>query len=1144
MDSDIRMPLIRSSAEFGYLTRSRLSEDPKRLESPSNFKLGNSNAPLVNFVWPPCDPSNGTSCKLTEDIIKELSLSIQGVFPKVINSPYSFTDVKIMADEIHALAVTHEGYCVYVDITNNTFEEVLLSKYVLSLVLLCHDDSMAFVKEKDHGRIYCLDLPSMNVRKVLKVAGETNGIGKMCLDPDEEYLYARLWKGEIVRWSISTMGDYQVMLSDKIISCMNISPDGVVVIGTVDRRLLLFSLDFERIVEKCVDFIVDAYINFSDSGHLIILGMEKAIRVFEKETMNMVYEINVGCLANDCRMTRDNRYIIAALDTGQLAFFDTQVEGKELRIKIHESSIRSIHVSADQGKIYTFGLDCKLSHVKFPRLSLFRSLQEAKNPEQEASEDGNGPDLDGSFTQTGRKQKQVDEDGLFKPLCMVQPSGDILIAAGESNKIFLFQASTKQKSGELAGHQDYVFSLALLSESVLASGSADNSIMLWDFKEKLNQGKMLGHVGAVTALAKIDASRLASGSQDRTVKIWAWEDCILLHSINDVPEPVVALFVPRSTEIMVGTKRLLQCWHLQSYSLVFEKKCDTEVTCFRFAEVGRRRLIGLGLSDKALWLENPFSCQEITYWGPEEGKTYELLTYLREMMMGKIPNYDGSMDLWLISPYNINILHFYAYFNMPEYLAQSIANGTPLLNSVCNSNPLTISLEMKHKECVEMILKSAWKRSSYNPFTLSLITEASILTLNCIDTYLLPKFYRLLLTKPYALPKYCSEKTRLPVMHLSSTQALVPKHLLGEAAFAGNETEVYFLQSSIPLSLIPGSRNSIVFLRSFMNSKQSEVFATEFIQTVLQYKWDSVKWILFGEWLLFMAFFLSLIAGVVLQDVGFYSFCVIFGLGGLLTLFQIYYCILSRSFSCWTALDLVRSLLLTGYFLMRYFECPGEVWTRGHILLGALVLAFVQGLYYFQLCSKTRYIIRTAGEMLKESLSLVFLIVYVLAVAAVILYVNQESEEFEGEDFVTLLGLPTTQEISSVFTTFQEMVAPVIVFLVLLAVCTHSYEQSTEKLMISEYQAIAMLTLRGEYLMPWRRSQNCLQLVQVATHNRFVSMDKLKKVSKAVKIVKQEQDQHRYEISEGFGEIKEKLEALHQGIKEIKNEKRFSRKKN
>jgi hypothetical protein len=55
-------------------------------------------------------------------------------------------------------------------------------------------------------------------------------------------------------------------------------------------------------------------------------------------------------------MTDDNRYIVAALDTGQLAFFDTKTSFNELRIQIHESSIRSIYITKDQKKFTLLAL--------------------------------------------------------------------------------------------------------------------------------------------------------------------------------------------------------------------------------------------------------------------------------------------------------------------------------------------------------------------------------------------------------------------------------------------------------------------------------------------------------------------------------------------------------------------------------------------------------------------------------------------------------------------------------------------------------------------------------------------------------------------------------------------------------------------
>lgn len=1153
METDIRVPLIRATAEFGYLTKSRLSEDPNRLDSPklpANLLILVNQEEKPSRINTPSSKLQNSSVKNTEDIIKSLSQNIKEVFPKVINSPYSFTDVKILSSETHAIAVTNEGFLVYVDIHNNTFEESQLSQHSLAAVLVCRKDSLAFVKERDQGKIYCIDLPELKVRKTLKILGEsTNGIGRMCLSPEENYLYARLWKGEIIRWDIDTLGNYEVLLTDRNVSCMNISPDGIVVIGTLDRKLALYSLVFEKISEKPVDFIVDAYINFSSSGHLIILGMEKHIRVFEKETLTLVYEFHVGCQANECRMTNDNKFVIAALDSGHLAFYNTEHKEKEFKIKIHDSSIKSMHVTVNQEKIYTFGSDSKLSHVKFPRLSLFRT--------------GIDADISVNTPYSNREEGQLENDKslniidkqeneLFKPLCVVQThNGDHLIAGGESNKIFIFKSSTKSRESELIGHHDYVLSLSLLNEKTLASGSADHTIMIWYFKSNQHVHTLHGHVGAVTALSRIDINRLASGSQDRSVKIWAWENSILLYTISDLPEPVISLVVPRSNKLLIGMKKLIQCWTINNYSLIFEKKCDADLKSLRYTECGynddKKIFYALGNEDNALWIENPFTCKEITYWGPEEGKTYDLLTYIRDMMMGKIPPYDAEMDLWLVSPYNVNILHFYAYFNIPEYLGQSIANGTPLINSSTGSNPLTIALDKKYKECVEVIIKSAWKRYALNPYCFAGINAETIAELNYLDTYLLPKVYRLIVSKPYSAPKYCSKEASLPEVSLSFSSILVPKYLIGAKNFEGNEVEISFLQSNVPLYLNPGSNKSLELLKSLINCKQPEVFSTEMIQTILRFKWNGVKKHLFFEWVLFVLYFFALVYISLTENQDKVRFIIQYAMvsiGSFMFLFNLYYSILSCTFSCWAYVDFARTFTMILYFVLLMLDDSNYNLYRNPALIATVVLSFFEGIYFFKLFTGTRHIIRITSELIRESLSLLFLIFYVVFAVAVVICINSGYQsDPDSQVLISVTSMNDQDEIAKMFAVFMDYVGPAIIFVALIAVCGHNYEQSFKESKAVEYKEIAQLVLRGEYLMPWKRHDNWLQYIHICTHEKFVGIDRVKKVAKVVKQVKQDQDQYRFEFMEGFADIREKLEGMHLNIKSLKKERRSPRKK-
>eukprot|EP00948_MAST-09A_sp_MAST-9A-sp1_P000301 g301.t1 len=89
------------------------------------------------------------------------------------------------------------------------------------------------------------------------------------------------------------------------------------------------------------------------------------------------------------------------------------------------------------------------------------------------------------------------------------------IAAGYSSKFGCKQT--------LTGHNNYVYTIAILDENTFVSGSADSTIKVW---RKATNGQfkcvetLTGHTDFVYTIAILDENTFVSGSYDKTIKVW------------------------------------------------------------------------------------------------------------------------------------------------------------------------------------------------------------------------------------------------------------------------------------------------------------------------------------------------------------------------------------------------------------------------------------------------------------------------------------------------------------------------------------------------------------------------------------------------------------------------------------------------
>jgi WD40 repeat protein len=101
--------------------------------------------------------------------------------------------------------------------------------------------------------------------------------------------------------------------------------------------------------------------------------------------------------------------------------------------------------------------------------------------------------------------------------------GATLAAAGEDRTITLFDAAAGTEKAKLAGHKNWISSLAFQpgGGTLLASGGFDRAVKLWDLATGAEAATLEGYKGTVWAVAfSPDGTLLATGSASDSIKLW------------------------------------------------------------------------------------------------------------------------------------------------------------------------------------------------------------------------------------------------------------------------------------------------------------------------------------------------------------------------------------------------------------------------------------------------------------------------------------------------------------------------------------------------------------------------------------------------------------------------------------------------
>ncbi len=146
------------------------------------------------------------------------------------------------------------------------------------------------------------------------------------------------------------------------------------------------------------------------------------------------------------------------------------------------------------------------------------------------------------------------------PMRVLNGMGPLLISSQRLPKNYAFY-----------GHSSGVWSLAVLSDDLLATGSFDSTIKIWNINivEKTLR-TLTGHNGPVEALVLLqDKGHIASGSMDHTVKIWHINTGKLVQQLISHTGPVSSLCAFSKDKLISGSRdKTIKIWNVLNGTLL------------------------------------------------------------------------------------------------------------------------------------------------------------------------------------------------------------------------------------------------------------------------------------------------------------------------------------------------------------------------------------------------------------------------------------------------------------------------------------------------------------------------------------------------------------------------------------------------
>lgn len=1051
---------------------------------------------------------------------------------------------------------------------NKMIKDIEISVHCIKSVLLAMDDSLAIVTTEivsSYKEILFLEFPSFYQKKIIKIHAEVIDIKPGVL---KNTIFILDFSFSVRILNLETWSE-RLLKTDHQITYLDVCDDtALIALALGNGSIQVLHGETESILQTSESYssVIDILL-FSQYHAYIAAGFrDYIIRVFNIDSdLSLKFVLNnhngpIKGLAFLCK----NKYLVSGGSDHKITVMDMRKEASPFFLELFDAPVLCFKTAENCNKLY-FSQDInKLMIWKvpdIPQTSRYRRHSDIirkvifiphENSLLSLGADGLGVLWDCEHHHEDEiidfKQELitglVSSTGKFAFISSNKPSlirlslstykfyeysliscarsmrlstDENLLAIGDDlYRIIIYDSVVMEKKVTMKGHIERITDLWFVNKnSTLITCSEDTKLIKWSIKSSTKTKELIGHEAAVKCMIVTnDEEWIISGSIDNIILIWSGKYEVVLHRVvqEQSPTGILSLYLSKDkTYLIVLQESRISYWEISNLCIIFQ--IDIGRTGITFDISDDEKTLAVTEENTILVQHNFLKYNSIKIVGKSYGSPQKFMNYIRSLeIQNSISQYSENFNHWMITPYRIGIAHILSYSNKYEVLQTVLLrtfDKASFCSTINNENPLSISVNMDHKSCIEICLKFLKAEYSLDN-TRAYMPLANCLTeLTSIDIPVIPRLFDILYQQNMSgyLPEFCtSETTDLPALYYSKDIIVNLEKLLPEEFQTTHGQSIVFFSTLCPLDIELGSERSIAFLESIVDCNYPEIFRSKLLIALLRDKWDKVKKAIFIQGSLYIIYLVLLSFFCIFLRGSQWFLGVLFFFHLLLFMYEVFQIATDFTgywFDMWNILDQLRGLSFTIYVILEW---------RGHInetmLLIVIIFSWTRGISYFRMFEGTRYMVRLLSEVIADMQVFFIILSYSTIAFTFIFYLKKAGPAFGMHLTVSYrldLGDFSTSEYDHfdwVIFFFATVINPLIMLNLLISIMGNTYGRVKESNDIANFQELTEMILEIEKLMVWKKNSKLKHFLQQCLSATSLEDDEPDKINLRLKSIR------------------------------------------